>query len=333
MKELKPIAEIRRELRAAMPEAAFRAQPSQLLILFAHLGVVLAGAYGMGRLDGAGWKVLLGLLMGSSIFCVGNMAHYLAHGSVVPGKRLRYVFEYLFFAVTLTPATVFKVVHNQYHHAYTNGRNDTFRCFSEDERTPLRTAVRLLFFPNRHLPWNPMVLVSYNLVLFSQISGAMLGYSGRVSSVIPLIPRYSLRQRLAVWLEMAGIMAFTVALWQLAGADLAASVGLLLAFGTATAISCFYIYIQHDTIDLSEDNHPLHNSMSLTPNRVVDWLHCNLSYHVEHHIFPGLNFRHAPRLAELLHERYPAHYRVHAPLAIWRDLFRNDIYKAPPDAG
>ena len=330
MSELKPVGEIRRELRGRLPAEAFQAEPRQLITLFAHLAIIVGCVYALNWLQGPLWAIFLGVIMGSSIFCIGNLCHYLGHGSIVQNRRLRYAAEYFFFAITLTPATVFKVVHNQYHHAYTNGRNDTFRCFAEDERTFLRTVIRLLFFPNKHLPWNPLVLVSYNLVVFSQIGFAMFGRSGRISSVIPLVPTYTRKQRLAIWLEVLGSVAFILALSLLVGQDTGFVLALLVAYSIATAISCFYIYIQHDTIELSEENHPLKNSMNLQSGQFLNWLHSNVSYHIEHHLFPGMNFKYAETLSQLLKEKYPEHYRVASGRKVWADLFRNDIYKTPP---
>ncbi|OTG77220.1 hypothetical protein B9T26_01165 [Acinetobacter sp. ANC 4169] len=329
--ELPTVREIRTQLKPLMPEKAFESNPSQLLPLTLHLLVVIISISALRFNDSMIILLIIAVLAGNSIFCIGNLCHYLGHGLIVRNKNWRYFTEYVFFATSLTPATVFKVVHNKYHHAYTNGDQDTFRCFAEKERTTIRTILRLIFFPNKNIPWNPLVLISYNLVLMNQIMGAMFGIGRNGNVVMPVIPTYTPRQRAMVWAEMLGVCAFLFILYWLGGADTSAVIGITLSYLVAASISCFYIYTQHDTEELSNDNHPLINSVSLNPNRFFDWLHHNVGYHVEHHLFPNMNYRYAKALSALLHQHYPHYYKVRLRLEIWQQLFCNDIYKPNPE--
>jgi fatty acid desaturase len=61
-------------------------------------------------------------------------------------------------------------------------------------------------------------------------------------------------------------------------------------------------------------------------NKLMNWLHNNVSYHVEHHLFPSLNYHYAPQLSELLRSHYSDHYQVHSLFDAWRALFAQEIY-------
>jgi fatty acid desaturase len=69
-----------------------------------------------------------------------------------------------------------------------------------------------------------------------------------------------------------------------------------------------YIATNHFMRPLTRSNDPLENSMSVNTLAVIDRLHFNFSHHVEHHLFPNMSAKHAPRVRAWLKEHEPDRY-------------------------
>ena len=63
-----------------------------------------------------------------------------------------------------------------------------------------------------------------------------------------------------------------------------------------------YIATNHFMRPMTKSNDPIENSMSVTTLPIIDRLHFNFSHHVEHHLFPNMSAKHAPRLRTWLEE-------------------------------
>ena len=55
---------------------------------------------------------------------------------------------------------------------------------------------------------------------------------------------------------------------------------------------------------LTRPGDPLTCTRTVTSNRVVSFLMCNLNYHLEHHLFPGVPWYNLPALHALLADEY-----------------------------
>ena len=55
---------------------------------------------------------------------------------------------------------------------------------------------------------------------------------------------------------------------------------------------------------LTRPGHPLTHTRTVKSNRVVSFLMCNLNYHLEHHLFPGVPWYNLPLLHTLLSDEY-----------------------------
>ncbi len=92
------------------------------------------------------------------------------------------------------------------------------------------------------------------------------------------------------------------------------------------------------TLDRLE-NDPLTNSLSVTVPRVAEWLSLGFGYHVEHHLFPAMSTRHAPRVRALLVETWPERYQsmpmAEALLRLHRTarIYRDDVTLCDPRSG
>jgi fatty acid desaturase len=85
-----------------------------------------------------------------------------------------------------------------------------------------------------------------------------------------------------------------------------------------------YIVTNHQLNPLATVNDPLATSLSVRVPRWVDILHLNFSHHTEHHLFPGLNPVHAPKVKALVKRLWPDRYH---DMPHWRALWA--LWKTP----
>jgi fatty acid desaturase len=89
-----------------------------------------------------------------------------------------------------------------------------------------------------------------------------------------------------------------------------------------------YILTNHTISLLTEVNDLLLNSLSVTTPGLIEALHWNCGYHVEHHVFPAMSPRHAPRVRDALRERWPDRYQsLPISTALWRIFTSSRVYK------
>lgn len=71
-----------------------------------------------------------------------------------------------------------------------------------------------------------------------------------------------------------------------------------------------YISTNHNISPLTKINDPLENSLSVTVHPLLEKLHLNFGYHVEHHIFPRMSGRYAKKVHFELKNQFPETYQV-----------------------
>jgi fatty acid desaturase len=242
------------------------------------------------------------------------------------------VLESLLWGLTVTPAVVWVVSHNRVHHAHTGSPADCFRYFTRSERSRVRTWFALLFMPNQHLRWNPLVFQIF-LVEMTMHALAALWYAGRHAGAVGPIPRlgvYTARDRLRLLAELAGIAAFQVGLYFAVGADpMRYLVAGPAAFLIASAGASAYLYTQHTLHDVTARSDPF-SSTSVRVPALIDWLHSYHSHHTAHHLLPVLRCQYYPRVTELLLRDHPARMQRLGFGACLARAFDNPTYKADP---
>jgi fatty acid desaturase len=325
--ELTPPSDYARELRALLPPGAFAASPRRLLPLAAHLLVVVAGYLGCRYASSAGVYLLLALVIGHSLACVGLLAHDLSHNCILRPGPLRYLLEVPVWAINLVPATVWHRVHNQTHHVHTNTPDDPDRPFLLSERSwPVRLYARLLYPHRRTLRWNPLVAFHFVPYIVRNIAAAFYPGAGK-PDVVPFKPAYTPGQRVRVVFELAVIVALQLGIFLAVGsrweAYLWASPAAVLV---TSAVIMGYIFTNHFTNPLGEITDPLAATTSVVVPPVLDRLHSNFSYHTEHHLFPQMNPHYYPEVSRLLREKYPARYHRVPILVAWRALWTGEEF-------
>lgn len=298
--------EVRRQIRADLPEDTFAMQPQRAL-WFVPLVVTAVASIATIIVATPPWYLclVLGLVAGQCMAAMGFLAHEVLHGSVVRNKGLQTFFGYLGFSPMLVSPTLWRTWHNQVHHGKTNQGNsdpDGFGTLSRYEKAPSTRFVARLAPGSRH----PMsyLFFAYWFMFHGQV-------------VLWIQSRYMrsfarLNRRRAI-IDSAVSAAAWIAVAVLAG-PFYALFAVVVPIVVTNFIVMSYIATNHFMRPLTETNDPIENSMSVTSPALVDRLHFNFSHHVEHHLFPNMSAKHAPRVRAWLleHEadRYvsPAHW-------------------------
>ena len=316
-----------RTLRPLLPDAAFRPAPDKLANAGLHVAVVVAGWLAIRYLPLACWP-LAGLLIGVSLSAIAFLAHETIHGSVVRNRPLRDVVEILLWSLLLMPRTVYKRVHHL-HHRSTNSEQDPDRRFLPDELTGAASAYGRMFFPNRQWRYGALWFLHFIAYSIRHTDAAFSSQPERLP-LVTAVPRYTLKERLAIGSELAIILALLVAVWFLVARP---SAHPLLAYLCAvplpvvimSAFVSFYFFTNHGLKPVSDNADVLAGSTSIAVPWLFNWLHSNFSYHVEHHLFPGVSSDYYPLVGDLLRRHFGGEYHRITASDAWAALIRSDV--------
>lgn len=317
--ELMPVGAYARALKQVLPREVFEPDRRRLLWLVPHVAAVVAGIAAVARL---GWPwyadALVALAVGQSFACLGFLGHEVLHGAVVRSHTWRSLIGQLCFWPFALGPRLWRRWHNVEHHGHTQQAGEDPDAMQTLEQFLARPSLRLVY---RIAPPLRAVLTLLSLsVWFSMHSLQMLRrYLGA----------FAPRERAVVLAQFAlpalGWLALVVALGPRDG-FLAYVLPLLVANFTVMS----YIVTNHLLCPLTPVNDPLANSLSVRVPRWLDVLHLNFSHHVEHHIFPAVSGRHAPRVREWCRRLWPERYHE-LPLvrALWLVCTTPRVYEQP----
>ncbi len=300
--------ELRHRIRSELPEDTFERQPWRALWFVPLTALGVGGIVMIITVRPAWyWALLIGLVVGHCIATLGFLAHETLHGSLVSSARLQTFLGYVGFAPMLVSPTLWRTWHNQVHHGKTNRSNadpDGFGTLSRFEKAPSTRFVARLA-PGSRRPMSYLFLTYWfmfhgQVVLWLQApqmrSFARMDHRrARIDSVVALL----------VWVVVAVLAGPWLALF-----------AVVVPLAVANVVVMGYIATNHFLRPLTRANDPLENSMSVTTPEVIDRLHFRFSHHVEHHLFPTMSAKQAPRVRRWLQaneaERYvsPPHWKA-----------------------
>ncbi|MBX3028335.1 fatty acid desaturase [bacterium] len=289
-----------RELRADLPPEIFRRRPARLGWLAVH-GAVIVGLIALG-LGGAlpWWAALLcGVAIGHSWGCLGFLAHETLHHAVTGHRGLERAIGYVAFLPYATSPTLWSAWHNQTHHAHTGhllADTDQYGTLAVWRRNPY--LQRLEAIAPGSGAWASWLFLPTGFTLQTWV--VLLLQSERKGF-------YRRIARRTVWLETGSMLALWVLWLALIGPWRFVFLAVVPAM-TANALLMAYIATNHYLNPLTATNDPLANSLSVRNPRWIETLHLQFGYHVEHHIFPTMSARHAPRVRAAILRRYGERY-------------------------
>jgi fatty acid desaturase len=299
--------------------------------MFAYLGLILLCYMAFRFTESLPLRILLSLIIGNIFACIGFLTHELAHGVIIQERLPRYAMEYLFWGLLFIPATVWRRVHNQTHHAHAGTVKDPDRAFMHSEEVPMTRWYTRIFYPNhRGLRWNP--LVALHLIPYIARNVLSVFYPSHTKpSFVPVVPHYSPRQRLAVVFEVFGIFIFQVGVFALVGGHLSSYLlASPLAFVMTSAVTMGYIFTNHFLHPIAETSDPVLGSTSVIVPPVFDRIHEHFSLHTEHHLFPTMNSDFYPLVARELQKNFPERYSRIGLFAAWKRLWQGEEFLTLP---
>lgn len=324
MTELTHLREYTKELKKRLPRDYFKPVPARLLWLIPHLAAITACIWALIAHDLPVWaKLAASLVIGLSYSALGFLAHEVLHGSVVKTPFVRDTVGAVCFAPFALGPKIWRKWHNAEHHGHTQGEQDP-DAMGTLEDFHNRRGVRALYSLHPQL----RSLVTFIAFSFWFTLHAFL-------MLVRFFPSLSMRDRAHAALQFLLPIAGWALFWYAFGWDVflyAYVIPHLLANFTVMS----YIATNHMLNPLTPVNDPLANSLTVTKPRWLDVLHLNFSHHTEHHVFPAMNPKYAPKVKALMKELWPERYHEmphwRALQALWRTprLYRNESELADP---
>jgi fatty acid desaturase len=330
-------SEYAKKLRPLLPPEAFLPDRRKVILLFINLGILLLGWGIASQLDRWPTSLLwlyfpVTLIMANSVIALLFSSHDLMHTKSVKNPYALRIVSLLGLAMLWTPPTLWKNVHNRFHHNKTNALGDPDRNFLYQQPNTWGKWIQNLLIPSQTVNpcWLMIGMISaWSISTFRNLTSVLL-FSGEDVHYVPAAFQVCSKERREIAFEFLIIFTLHVSILsylQFDALKLVLSYFLPIALGYAGII--FYVYTNHMLCRMTNLNDPLRNSISIKVPKLFDLLHLNFSYHAEHHIFPGLNSDYYPLVQDLIKTYYPerSHYILGAREAWWMLLHTPRHYK------
>jgi fatty acid desaturase len=298
--ELRPVNVYARELKPLLPASSLQPARSRALWLPLHVALVatLAWSVAHATLPRYCWPVV-SLTIGCCFAGATFVGHETLHGAVVRGRWAIRLLGWLGFLPFTVSPLLWMAWHNRVHHHHCGDPvrdTDAYPTLAEYRAgSGARLIINISPGHRRRLGFVTLLI---GMTLQSLHMLAVAVERGFMSE----------RQRREALLETGLGIAFWGAVAWLVGWPAFMFV-YVLPLLVANAIVMAFIVTNHCLSPQSEVNDPLHNSLSVTLPRWLEWLTVGFGYHVEHHLFPNLSTRHGPEIRALLLTHYPERYQ------------------------
>jgi fatty acid desaturase len=326
MAQMNPVAAARiRRVRAALPAHVFQPNPQRLWQLALHTAVIVAGYLWIRRSPVT--APLAAIVIGHSLSCFGFLAHEISHNAVVRNRALKYPLLLWSFGLNFISPTMWNRLHNDAHHGNAGTPGDPDRPFLEDEHSPAAKWYATLFYPSARSWKTILVFGHFVSYLLRNMVGAF--YPGdRKPSIMTSKPAYQPREKLWIAIEILIMLAMQYGIWLAVGANWWAFVwASIVPLCLSSAIIMVYVFTQHFLNSIEHDTDPIGGTTSLIVPRWIDWLHCNFSFHTEHHVFPTMNSAYYPLVSQALRDEAGGDYTRIPARSAWQQLWKEKMFR------
>jgi fatty acid desaturase len=301
-----PEARIRGRIRRELPHI-FAQQPQQALAMLPHALLAYGGSAAIVLLDLPWYGMLpIALVAGHAFGSTTLLAHECLHGAVVRQRWLATLLAWIGMGPLLVSPSLWRVWHNQIHHAKTNNPIKDPDHFGMLRRYQQMRSTRLV---NLLAPGSGHVL-SY-FFLFYWLTFHTLNVLLLTSRVAPYFRRLNWPRALAETLVLAAAWSAVA----IAAGPFKTLFAVLIPIALGNFVVMMYLSTNHFMRPLTISNDSLENSMSVRTWRLLDVLHFRFSHHVEHHMFPGVSSKFYPELRAWLQREVPDRY-ICPPLSV-----------------
>lgn len=298
---LHPISYYARELKPGLPANAFAPARSRLVWLPVHFVIIALAT----TVIAAGWvpwpvALLLSVVIGFSFAGLSFLGHETLHGAVVRGRRSRRIVGWLGLLPFVVSPRLWIAWHNRVHHGHTSQTGvdpDAYQTLAQYQCSRLVRVVTNHFSLGRRRWAGALSL----FLGFSFKSAHVLIQARTLGFLSPREHRCAIIETalgVGVWAALAVLVGMVPFLFVF-----------VLPLLVANAIVMAFILTNHSLSPLTEVNDPLINSLSVTTPGWVEWATLRFGFHVEHHIFPAMSSRQAPRVRALIRARWPERYQ------------------------
>jgi fatty acid desaturase len=286
------------ELRASLGKSIFEPARSRLIWLPFWAAVIATSTVAIARLPIL--AIALSPVVGIAFAALMFLGHEILHGAVVRGRAARHLLGFLaMLPFTLSPR-LWVAWHNRVHHGHTNDPAidpDANPTRAQRESSRWARVITDHFALGRGTWSGPLGLT----VGFSVQSVRVLLMARRRKYLTTRGHAVAIAET-ATGLGLAALLAFVIG-------PIAFLLAFLVPLVIANTIVMTFIMTNHALSPISKDNDPVASSLTVTLPRWIEWLTLGFGYHVEHHVFPAMSARHAPRVRAALAERWGETYR------------------------
>lgn len=250
------------------------------------------------------WPVRIAgyVVMGVAIHAMAVLTHEASHYSMFRNPRWDRWVGFLMGAPVLVSHTAYRVLH-AYHHRYTRDEGDPDEFHNA---TKNRILLSLLFYA-----W----LVIGTPIYLVHVPAFALKH-GRWRDRLDILLEYAL---LVLLFGTAFGLAHAYGRWDMVLHCWAMPMCVGMVFGNVRSWS------EHS---MTIPGHPFTQTRTVTSNKLVSFLMCNLNYHLEHHLCPAIPWYNLPRMHALMLDEYrqAGSFVYRSYLRFLWDAFRTGVH-------
>ncbi len=324
-----PIGYYTKQLRDIVPQEAYSLATYKLIPMAIHSSLIL-GYLSIIKLFPNVWiTIFLSILMGISIACLFLYSHELSHGTIVKKQPQLYLLENFFWAFSGIPPTVWRRVHNYSHHSHMNTYNDPDRKTFKSERTPLNKLYNLFIYPNKALRYS--ITVGFAMMFYSTKHILAVFYpKGAMPQIVTHRPNYTPKDVMRIAFELLFILVFWLTIILYIGSPYG-PLACFISWLVYSAAVITFIITQHlrDQVFIETPDPFMTTTSVIIPkwlDKIIDWH----SFHVEHHLFPGINFDYYPVISKKIQERFPDQYERIPLFQAIKESYDKDVFLDDP---
>lgn len=328
--EPKEISFYAQKIIKSVPKEAFKPATYKLVPMFAHAILFWLNVFLISNnLSNSLLVGVCSILMGISIVCLFLFAHELTHRTIVKKQPFLYILEIFFWAFSGFPPTLWRKLHNATHHKHMNTYDDPDRKTFKSEANFLNKIYNLFIYPNKKLRYS--FTVGFAMIFYSTKHILAVYYNKENKpSIVTFRPNYSKKEIRKITLELLFVFVF----WGSVAFIINSWIALIVMFVSWTVYSAgaiTFIITQHQRdpvfIDVAD---PLLTSTSVIIPKWLDWFIDWHSFHVEHHVLPGINFDYYPQVSEQLAKEFPDRYQRMPIVKAIQEAYDEDVFVDDP---
>ena len=314
MNNLKTVKEYRKELLPLIPKEFFKRNPWRLGYFISYNIIAFLMVYLIAFTDMAWYyDCLAGLVIGNMTGLIGMFMHELYHGTVIKNtKVINFISKYYSFLYFQTP-TFWRYSHNKMHHTYAQGFKDPDLYPSYDDWKEKDESKILFKITPGSKTINSYFHLSYAISAYFLFN--------------LFVDRF---ERKEIWGQLNNkkvnkefAFALIMHLCYLAFSIYFGFIALyLIPMAVQNYMNMSYDYTNHNLSPRTpEVNDPLVNCLNVSNFKILEFLHMNHGYHIEHHLFPDISYAHYKKLSKIIRNKYPDQYRMKSKFKALKELY------------